>query len=200
MQDNYKFSGIVPYCYDGSKVCLLLRPSVPPPPPGSPPPEHAPPPAFKEFGGPREEGGNDPAASAAKHFLAAVTGGAVTPTPESIETMRAYMEAQDGKNSFLFYNSTLDYAVYFIQMVREIPVAIPCNWVPCELIHQYYATPGFFNTRLVFDDIPGFMDWLTRTESRLKATGGTSWMPPVPAPAQVEASQQAKAAEVADPE
>eukprot|EP00669_Euglena_mutabilis_P006446 TRINITY_DN205_c0_g1_i1.p1 TRINITY_DN205_c0_g1~~TRINITY_DN205_c0_g1_i1.p1 ORF type:complete len:200 (+),score=26.94 TRINITY_DN205_c0_g1_i1:40-639(+) len=182
MQANYKFSGIVPFCYDGTKVCLLLRPSVPPPPPGAPPPAQAPPPAFKEFGGPREEGGSDPAGSASKHFLAAVTGGAVPPADDAVAILRNYIEEHDGKDSFLFYNTQQDYAVYFVQMVREIPVAIPCNWVPCELVLQYYEQPGFFNPRLIFDDVPGFKDWLSKTEARLKATNGTPWMPPVPIP------------------
>jgi|Transcript_25143 hypothetical protein len=213
MESNYKFSGIVPFCYDGQKVCLLLRPAVPPPPPGAPPPQQAPPPAFKEFGGPKEEGGSDPAATAAKHFLAAVTGGAVPPSPDSVKTITEYMEEHKDKDSFLFYNTQQDYAVYFIQMVREIPVAIPCNWVPCDLIHQYYEQPGFFNPRLIFDDVPGFKDWLSKTESRLKATSGTPWMPPVPipqappesssegdAPAAPAAPAEEKPAEVADPE
>lgn len=189
MESNYKFAGIVPYCYDGTKVCLLLRPAVPPPPPGAPPPAQSPPPAFKEFGGPKEEGGTDAAITAAKHFLAAVTGGAVAPNPDSVTTIVEYIAAHKDTNAFLWYNTQQDYAVYFVQMVREIPVAIPCNWVPCELIQQYYEQPGFFNQRLIFDDVPGFKDWLSKTEARLKSTGGTPWTPPVPVPSDLVAGQ-----------
>eukprot|EP01012_Entosiphon_sulcatum_P027770 TRINITY_DN3350_c0_g1_i1.p1 TRINITY_DN3350_c0_g1~~TRINITY_DN3350_c0_g1_i1.p1 ORF type:complete len:438 (+),score=48.24 TRINITY_DN3350_c0_g1_i1:43-1356(+) len=177
ISEGYRSAGIVPYTWSGDALLFMMLPKQTQQPPA--------PPLFSDIGGTKiESDKDDPCVTAARAFLAEFTNFQVPPDPPAVEIISNYIKLKNGDSVGLFFNTSAQHLVCFIEMHQHLMPGAPCMWVPVPEMMKQWQYPGFFNSRLTFPSELNlkWKDWMEEKVQQFRDGKNTPWVPPVPIP------------------